>query len=394
MNWKNKGHVFDQLGYLLKGKKNIYIYGAGAMAEELFTVLKNINNMCKWNIYLVDRDVVKQKEGRYGYPVMSPEEFFSMEKKDFFVVIGAYGEIADEIYAILKKNLKSNDIIFKSFYFIYTYLPIYFNYMHNITFFSSQNMLLSTVCNLNCRDCLNFTPFIKQHCIETVEQIKSDVDLFFNAVDLIYRFQLTGGEPLLYKELIQVIKYIGDNYGNKIIRFEIVTNGTIVPQDELCSVLEKYKVRVFLDDYRKSVANGVELYNKCKNKFTEYKIDLVENYVSQWFRMYIPEIDDNRDENEKQLMRKFILCDNPWSNLWHGYISTCNYSFYAYKAGLCKWDETGAYNLKEFNPTKKRELMEFRLRQCENGYVEFCKKCCGWSAINDRWCEPAVQKER
>ena len=394
MSWLKQGHVYDAIGHLLDGKKNLYIYGAGGMAKELVLIIKVISSWTKWNVYFVDRDVTKQKEGRYGYSVMSPETFFEIEKQDYFVIIGADGKVADEIYGILRENIGSKEVIFRAFYFIHTYLSIYFAYIHDMVFFGSENMLLSTVCNLNCRDCLNFTPYIKEHHIETFEQIKKVVDLFFNAVDLVYRFQLTGGEPLLYKDIIRAIEYIGDNYRNKIISLEIVTNGTIVPTDELCTVLEKYRFRVFLDDYRNSIDNGKEKYNKCLQKFSKYKIDLVENYVSQWFRMYIPEIDEKRYETEKELIRKFRLCDNPWSNLWHGKISACNYAFYAYKAGLCEWDETAAYDLEEFDESKKKELVEFRLRQCEKGYVGFCKKCSGWSAINNRWCEPAIQMKR
>lgn len=394
MSWEKQGKVYDEIGRLLDGKTNLYIYGVGIMAEELIFVIESINKYTNWNIHLVDRDVKKQKEGRFGYPVMSPETFFKLEKQDYFVIIGADGKTADEISEILKENLGNDELVFKAFYFINTYLSIYFAYVHDMVYFASENILLSTVCNLNCRDCLNFNPYLKKHYIDSFEEIKENIDLFFNAVDLIQRFQLTGGEPLLFKDVIRVIEYIGDNYRDKIIKFEIVTNGTIIPTDELCTVLEKYDVLVILDDYRCSIDKGEERYDKCLAKFKNYKVNLIENHVSQWFRMYIPEIDEKRNETEEELVEKFRLCKNPWSNLWRGKISTCNYQFYAYKAGLCEWDETAAYDLKKFEKSKKKELVEFRLRHCENRYTPFCKKCAGFSTINSRWCEPAIQVKR
>jgi len=67
---------------------------------------------------------------------------------------------------------------------------------------------------------------------------------------------------------------------------------------------------------------------------------------------------------------------------------------YAAKAGLCEWNKEDNYDLAEFTPEKKKELIEFRLRFSAKGYTEFCKKCGGWTDTNDRWCAPAIQAER
>lgn len=395
MKWTNKGHEFDNVGYLLQGKKNLYIYGAGASTGELIYLLNCLSEFTEWTIKLIDQDEIKQKEGRYGYEVLSPEEFFLMKKKDYFVIAGAEGKIGDEIYSILKSKLPSDVVIFKNFYFIHTYLPIYFAYIHDKVFFASENMLPSTICNLNCRDCLNFTPYIKKHSVEIIDVLKRTVDLFFGAVDLIYRFQITGGEPLLYKDLLPLLEYIDDNYRSKIIRFEIVTNGTIVPSDEMCEFLKQKEMYVFLDDYRMSLPDGNEKYQKVKNQLVKYNIDFVENYVDKWMRMYIPEEDNGKEiESDTILYKKFMMCNNPWSSLWRGVISLCNYTMYAAKADLCSWNSDEYYNLEEFTPDKKKELVEFRLRFSNKGYTEFCKKCGGWTDINNRWCEPAIQAKR
>ena len=395
MKWENKGHEFDEIGYLLKDKKNLYIYGAGISSGELIWLIKKVNRWANWNIYLIDKDEVKQREGRYGLDVLSPEQFFSMEKENYFVIAGAYGDIADEIYEILKTNLPEDAIIFKSFYFIYTYLTIYFAYVHDMVFFTSENMLPSTVCNLNCRDCLNFTPYIKKHSIESLDELKRTVDLFFGAVDLIYRFQITGGEPLLYKNLLPLLQYIDEKYRDKILRFEMVTNGTIVPSDELCEFMKEKEMYIFLDDYRMSLPDGEERYQKVKEQLIKHEVDFADNHVDRWIRMYIPEEDKHKDiPSEEALCNKFHVCNNPWSSLWHGMISSCNYTMYAAKADLCELKEEEYFYLEEFTPEKKKELIEFRLRFNKKGYTEFCRKCGGWTDTNVRWCQPAIQEER
>lgn len=195
---------------------------------------------------------------------MSPEELWKKEKENYFVVICATPSGATEIKkGLLEHEIKEEDIYDYS-YFLYTYLPIYFMYVKNKLFFTSENIIPSTVCDLNCRSCLNFNPYIKKHIVDSLEEVKADIDAFFGQVDLIYRLQISGGEPFLYKELGHVLEYIYENYKDKVIRLETVTNGTIVPSDELCRILKKCKVTVFLDDYRKTLPNGEALYERVK----------------------------------------------------------------------------------------------------------------------------------
>ncbi|MCM1183194.1 MAG: radical SAM protein [Roseburia sp.] len=394
MKWENKGHEFDEVGYLLKGKKNVFLYGAGGIAWELLEVLHAVEAWTNWKIYLVDRDEKKQREGRFGHSVLSPERFFSMEKEDYFVIACAQNNAGDEIYALVKERLDKDAVIFKAFYFLHSYLPIYFVYMHDMVFFTSESMLPSTACNLNCRDCLNFTPYIKKHYVEPLEQLKEDVDLFFGAVDLVYRFQITGGEPLLYKDLVSLIEYIAENYRNRILRFEIVMNGTVIPDDSVCEVLKKRDMYVFLDDYRMSVKGMEEQYEKVYWKLNKYRIAFADNYVEQWIRMYIPEEDEGTELSEQVLRQKYRKCNAPWSSLWQGKISSCNYAMYAQRAGLCGKHEDESYDLRQFSAEKRKELVEFRLRYCEKGYMEFCQKCGGWTDTNERWCQPAIQCKR
>lgn len=391
MKWKNKGHEFDEIGYLLKDKENIFIYGAGGVACELLETLHAIRQWADWKIYLVDKDKKKQKMGLLGHKVLSPEEFFSMKKENYFVVAGALNKIGDEIFSLVKERLGEDTIVFKGMYFLHNYLSIYFTYIHNMVFFASENMLPTTVCNLNCRDCLNFTPYIKKHYVESLETLKEDVDLFFNAVDLVYRFQITGGEPLLYKNLISLIEYIDQNYRKKILRFELVTNGTIIPDDQLCEILKRKDIYVFLDDYRMSVPGIDEIYEKAYWKLKEYRISFADNHVEKWIQMYMPDKSEDMEYSEHALQQKYLYCGVPWSSLWHGKISSCNYAMYALKAGICEGMEDETYDLRQFSPEKKKELVEFRLRFCEKGYMEFCRKCNGWTDTNKYWCKPAIQ---
>lgn len=69
---------------------------------------------------------------------MSPEELWKKEKENYFVVICATPSGATEIKkGLLEHEIKEEDIYDYS-YFLYTYLPIYFMYVKNKLFFTSE----------------------------------------------------------------------------------------------------------------------------------------------------------------------------------------------------------------------------------------------------------------
>lgn len=89
MKWKHKGREFESIGYQLKDKKTMIIYGAGDYAEDILNVYEGSECKDSWKLWLVDRDEKKQQEGKRGYRVMSPEELWKKEKENYFVVICA-----------------------------------------------------------------------------------------------------------------------------------------------------------------------------------------------------------------------------------------------------------------------------------------------------------------
>ena len=394
MQWKNKGHEFDRVGELLSSIKNVYLYGIGGNAEEILYVIEHARKWIEWNIYLVDRNPALQESGYREMPVMSPEQFFTVNKKEYIVVTCPLGKTGDEIFDLVCANGCPRDLVFSGWDFLYTYFSVYFLYAHDMVFFTSENILPSSACNLNCRDCLNFNPYIVKPIVYGIDEVKKDVDIFFTAVDLIYRFQVTGGEPLLYPHLKALIQYIDQKYRHKIMRLEMVTNGTIVPSDDTCSFLAETGVFVFLDDYTMSLPEEKKnLHAVVEDKFKKFGVNYINNFVSQWFRLYPAKVNP-KVIKEESLTNLFERCANPWSTIEHGKISACNYSLYAQKAGVIEGTDYDFYDLSAFEADKKKELVEFRLRYNEKGYASLCKKCGGFSTINSNWCEPAIQAAR
>lgn len=394
MKWKNKGHEFDETGAMLAHVQQVFLYGIGGNAQELLNVITQGAEWIDWDIRLVDRNVSLQTSGYNGFSVMAPEELYEMPKENYIVIACPLGETGNEIAMLAEVHGIPKHRIFMGDEFLYTYFPVYFLYAHNMVFFTSQNIVPSSACNLNCRDCLNFNPYIKQPTVYNMQELRKSVDLFFQAVDLIYRFQVTGGEPLLYPHLQELLTYIDENYRSKIMRLETVTNGTIIPSDELCEFFAAKDIYVFLDDYTKSLPKEhAEKHDKVLRQFQKYNVKYADNFVEQWFQLY-PASEERTGISEEALCKFFDACGNPWSTIEQGKITACNYALYAQKAGLVSYKDEDYYDLSTFEPSKKPELVEFRLRYNQYGYTALCQKCEGFSTINKRWCKPAIQVKR
>lgn len=395
MKWTNKGHEFDLVGHLLKGKKNMIIYGSGFLGIELYKHVSSMKSYHKWNVMFLDSDPNKQKMNSQNEVVLAPEDLKEINTDDCFVVVCAFSKQArEEMFSTLSGYGFTVMInAFEHDYFVYNYLSIYFMYELDLVYLSSLNIVPSTLCNLNCNGCLNFNPYIKEHTTYSLEQLKGDCDSLFNAIDLIGRFQITGGEPFLYKNLNELIPYIHNNYAKKIIAFEIVTNGTVMPSDEICEVLFNNNVLVYLDDYRKNVPLAEKMYIKIKEMFDKHKVTYFENCVPEWFDLQPTQ--PKRNMTDEELVEYFDKCGCPWATVSHNSLSSCNYSLYATKAGIVKFDEDNYFDLTaEQTREWKKQLVEFRLRYNNKGYVELCRQCSGFSKVNNNILEPAVQVKR
>lgn len=392
LKWTRKGHEFDEIKDLLSTKQVLVIYGAGVYARDILELVKTKYDLIYWDLVIIDRDVDKQKKGYEGYDVLDPEQYVAERREDDFFVICAEEDNTIQMRRFLREHGIENNDIWEYEYFFNVFIPVDYLNRTGQVFFTSENFIPSTICDLNCRSCLNFNPYIEKNIVDPIDQVKKDIDLFFSNVDLIYRFQLSGGEPFLYRDFVEILQYISDNYKNQIIRLETITNGTIIPSEEICDVLSRNDVILYLDDYREALPDGGKIYEQVKDKLEHHNVKIIYNYVEKWMRLY-DESFDHSEDSEDELQRFYEQCGNPYSTLRTGKLAGCNYAHYAMKAGIIEDDPDNYFELgKNIN---KWELLEFRLRYNKRGYVNFCKKCAGFKmATKNRSEIAAVQVER
>lgn len=384
MKWKNRGHEYDHMYEKICEKNNFYLFGAGDYGRQFLNIF-NKEIVIKG---FIDNDPAKQETTIQGIKCYSLENVAISANTGIIVTMSQIARVKP-IEQLKKRGYKKNT----DFFTIEEFLSVYHVYKNEQVYFSSISFLPSTACNLNCQNCLNFNPFAKQFFVREWEELVKDVDLFFSCVDRIMLFHISGGEPLLYKYTADLVRYIDMYYGDRIDTLRMVTNGTIVPKDEVLEKLSQSYLEITVDDYREAVPQFAERFEQLLSKFKEYHIKYYINKADSWIDL-APEKTDYSSWSEKQLEIHRESCSQSWQELRNGKLYSCNYAAYATVAGIAgEQDLEEIYDLTKFTADKRKELVEFRLGYTTKGYTNFCKKCRGFTPENSEEVEPAKQIE-
>jgi organic radical activating enzyme len=280
---------------------------------------------------------------------------------------------------------KRNTNIFTVNEFMDKYISIFAMYVSNKVYSKHNCFIITTICNLNCKYCLNFTPYNKQQQHIDLCELKDDVDIYFHVFDRVGLFHVSGGEPLLYPNFNEIIQFIAEKYREKIEVLGISTNGAVVPSDETCEIMKKYNVHVECDDYRRSVQKTKYSYIALINKLRKYGISYHENKTIVFFKTF-PPVKSCHDYSDQSLIYKFDKCVEFFNGqeLKNKHLYSCFYSKFAINAGLIDETLDDYYDLEKFSGSlmDKKILIEFRLGYNNKGYVDFCKYCNGTPNIN------------
>lgn len=109
---------------------------------------------------------------------------------------------------------------------------------------------VTTYCNLNCKDCADLIPFQK-NCHYDYELLIQDLKKILSVVDFLEEVLLGGGEIFLYPRMYHIVDFCVKQ--NKIGKVIIVTNGTIMPSENLVELFKNPKVIVRVSGYGEDV---------------------------------------------------------------------------------------------------------------------------------------------
>lgn len=390
MKWINKGNE-ELLGDFnmtyIDNVKKFCIYGAGKLGGDLYKTLKHYGLFdC-----FIDNNRELQEIGYKDEIVLSEESYFNKNTGSIIIIC-----VSSKNCFIIEDNLKRRGLVHNKDYYIYKdfidkILPVLVYRKFNQLFMNLAQICVTERCTLKCKKCAHGcynVSSLKEDM--TLDQVKESADIFFSKVDYIHEFVLIGGEPMLYKNLYDAIKYIGNKYRNRMNIFSITTNGTIMPSQELMRQCKEQDVLIRVSNYSSTLSKLVVQYSKLEKLFIENNIQFrMGKKESEWMDYGF----DNykRTCNNAQLIEVFDACRTPCHEIRENEFYYCvmarsvaeNLNFNVGKEDYLDFNELTSDNW-------KRELLEFLLGYSEKGYLEMCRYCHG--AEVDKYVIPAAEQ--
>ena len=233
---------------------------------------------------------------------------------------------------------------------------------------SYVEVVLTTFCTLNCKGCSALMPFYKKRNHLDLDIIIKSLDTLTDSVDSIQKLRLLGGEPLLYPNIIELIKYTLKN--DKIKNVIIVTNGTLILSNELIELLKNNKCGVYISDYGIISIKKDELINQLNKNNIKYEL---KNENSKWRDYGNLEC---RNRTKKELKKQFSKCGINCSSLFDGKLFYCprnSHGTNLKKIPLKNEDYIELYN----NTLDKKQLNKklYKFFYKYTPYIEACNYC-------------------
>ena len=277
--------------------------------------------------------------------------------------------------------------------YMYRFLPIIMAYVYDTSFVALAQICLTERCSLKCEKCAHgcFNVGNDASDMETAVAFQS-ADSFFAKVDVCGEFVLIGGEPLLYRDLPEVIAYVGEKYRGQMMIFSITTNGTILPGPSVIEMCQKYDVTFRISNYSKEIPALKEKYEKLTALLDENHISYTlgkpeEEWIDYGFDSVV------RDADEEKLTGVFDACKTPCREIRGDKFYYCvmarsvsdNLKFHE---GEDDYLDMSALTGEDY----KKILLEFGVGYSDKGYLDMCRRCNGAEAY--RYPVPAARQRR
>lgn len=199
---------------------------------------------------------------------------------------------------------------------------------------------ITTYCNLKCKHCLAFIPYYDKKFSMTIEEAERILSNYFQVVDTVEHFTVTGGEPLLNRDCAKILEEV-HKYGNQITgSVDFVTNGTIEIPDDVLSVFAKHKntTKVVLSNYGENLSKKIDIIEeKLKQNDIPYRISKFygdDLYYDGWIDFSNHDLKwktiEERDKNAQKCIQrigKYFVINN-------GELHSCSRSYWRIRQGI------------------------------------------------------------
>ena len=246
----------------IAGSDSVYLYGYSNLSRNAYHILKRVYGLKIKGIVVTHLPKSLDQNVDYVFDAASIDLMNSM------VIISTNSIFWNEIRENVKDKCKS------VFYYTEEVDEIIKNNLNELPLIETRflNICVGQACNLKCRDCVNFAPYAKRENLRyPIEKIIGDIDLllpYFSRIDTLH---IQGGEAFLYTDLYDLLSYLSSTYDSIIGKIQIATNGQIIPDEKILTLLANGKFEVRISDY-KHISNPECLLRELENRKIPYRI--------------------------------------------------------------------------------------------------------------------------
>ena len=373
-----KSKLTDDWKYI----SELVVYGFGKVAHDNRDFFGGIVNIS----YIVDSDKEKCNCEFKGISVKHVDDVKD-DLKNYKIVIMTANRNAALVGEDLEKfGLQSG----KDFCSMEQFLTEWFwNYKKKVCLMEVHSTITSR-CTLKCKHCNMFMPYYKEHVDYTAKDILEDLELLFRHVDYIVAYEILGGEPLINGELADMIRQIGDRYGNRIGNIGIITNGTLLPDEQLIEISKKYNVKYDFSDYT-DIVDYKKRFDAAVKIVSDAGLRYSVNRSLRWCDFGFPV--NNRMYDFDKVREHMLSCGPIFHGLNDGKYYYCHVSWSADKAKLLKNVSDDYIDLRTLDDDDraKEAILEHSNGNMAKGFVKLCKICGGCGNDNTEFVKAAEQ---
>lgn len=261
------------------------------------------------------------------------------------------------------------------------------------------SIIITKKCTLKCKLCGALAPYIENYN-PSVSFLKKEIDAFFQIVDLTGIIDISGGEPMIRTNAIDfalgdILYYLVEQYGNRFKKLRIFTNGTIIPNAEICKVFHEISLKkpfsITIDNYGvhsphvEAIAEQLYTYH-VEYDIRDYSKDI---HCGGWVDLRDISLKYPAPQDAKELFSKCAIPQKLGCclELMDGVLSPCSVAAARYLCG--ESDKNSADILDLFaDPEQMRKKLQQILTA---DYFPSCHYCIGGLSDESKRVIPAEQ---
>ncbi len=265
---------------------------------------------------------------------------------------------------------------------------------------NTVGVYITTRCNLKCKRCLLHIPYLKEQRDSSMEVIQETFDKLFCITDRIEKVILSGGETFLFVGLDRLLDWLFEEYGNRIGKIELFSNGTVVPERAVVDQIKRFgtdREKVFIDDYGPElswkVKEMMELFDECGISYEVKNYTPVNTHCGGWVDygdLRVKKHTYAEESKVKDWKHSCVYLSGYRSvNIYEGKVYSCSQARVQSEMGFN--DEIAKKSLDLFDPSISIEERKRWFAEMEEAkYYAACDYCSGMTENSERYV-PAEQ---